>query len=94
MTPAEPGDRINPIMEALLANPEWREMYFRRLRTLVNDLLATGRMEALYDAKVGVAQPEIALDFARWVYDEAESYSHAAQPARQGDQRTPHGVRR
>ena len=53
----------------------WRDMYFRRLRTLVNDLLATGRMEALYDAKVGIAQPEIALDFARWVYDESESYS-------------------
>jgi hypothetical protein len=75
VTPAEPGDRINPIMEALFATPEWRDMYFRRLRTLINDLLATGRMEALYDAKVGIAQPEIALDFARWVYDEAESYS-------------------
>ena len=33
-------------MRALLAVPQWREMYFRRLRTLVNDLLATGRMEA------------------------------------------------
>ena len=75
VTPSEPGDRINPIMEALLATPQWREMYFRRLRTLVNDLLATGRMEALYDAKVGIAQPEIALDFARWVYDETESYT-------------------
>jgi hypothetical protein len=75
VTPAEPGDRLNPIMEALLATPGWRDMYFRRLRTLVNDLLATGRMEALYDATVGVAQPEIALDFARWVYDETESYT-------------------
>jgi hypothetical protein len=75
VTPSEPGDRINPIMEALLATPQWRDMYFRRLRTLVNDLLATGRMEALYDAKVGIAQPEIALDFARWVYDETESYT-------------------
>jgi hypothetical protein len=75
VTPAEPGDRINPIMEALFATPDWRDMYFRRLRTLLDDLLATGRMEALYDAKVGIAQPEIALDFARWVYDESESYT-------------------
>ena len=51
VTPAEPGDRTNPLMAALFATPEWRDMYFRRLRTLVNDLLATGRMEALYDAK-------------------------------------------
>ncbi len=75
VTPAEPGDRVNPIMEALLATPEWQEMYFRRLRTLVNDLLATGRMEALYDAKVGVAQADIALDFQRWPYDANQSYS-------------------
>ena len=94
VTPAEPGDRINPIMEALLASPEWRDMYFRRLRTLVNDLLATGRMEALYDAKVGVAQPEIALDFARWVYDETESYSTQRNRLFKGIASTPHRVRR
>ncbi len=75
VTPAEPGDRVNPIMEALLATPEWREMYFRRLRTLVNDLLASGRMESLYDAKVGVAQADIALDFARWPYGSQQNYS-------------------
>ena len=75
VTPAEPGDRNNPIMVALFASQDFRDMYFRRLRTLVDDLLATGRMEALYDAVVGVAQPEIALDFARWPYDETESYT-------------------
>ncbi len=75
VTPAEPGDRNNPVMVALFASQDWQQMYFRRLRTLVDDLLATGRMEALYDAVVGVAQPEIALDFARWAYDENESYA-------------------
>jgi lamin tail-like protein/fibronectin type III domain protein len=50
-------------------------MYFRRLRTLVNDILATGRMEALYDAKLGPAQPEIALDFARWPYNDNQNYA-------------------
>jgi CotH kinase protein/Lamin Tail Domain/Fibronectin type III domain len=75
VTPAEPGDRNNPVMAALFASQDFRDMYFRRLRTLVDDLLATNRMEALYDAVVGVAQPEIALDFARWAYDENESYT-------------------
>ena len=93
VTPAEPGDRNNPIMVALFASQDWQDMYFRRLRTLVNDLLATGRMEALYDAKVGIAQPEIALDFARWAYDETESYATAAQPAVQGHHEPPHRVR-
>ena len=68
-------------------------MYFRRLRTLVNDLLATGRMEALYDAKVGIAQPEIALDFARWVYDETESYTTQRNRLVQGHRGTADGVR-
>ena len=47
---AEPGDKTSALMRALLAVPEWRDMYFRRLRTLVNDVLAAGRPEAVYDA--------------------------------------------
>jgi hypothetical protein len=68
VTPAEPGDNTSALMRALLAQPEWRTMYFRRLRTLVNDLLATGRMEALYDARVGPAQSTAELDYAVWPY--------------------------
>ena len=52
-------------MRAILAVPEWRDMYFRRLRTLVNQILAPGRLEALYDARIGPAQPEATLDFAQ-----------------------------
>ncbi len=66
VTPAEPGDQKSELMAALLAVPEWRDMYFRRLRTVVNDVLAPGKMEAIYDAKVGPAQPEATLDFAKW----------------------------
>jgi hypothetical protein len=66
VTPAEPGDNTSELMRALLAVPEWRTMYFRRLRTVVNQVLATGQLEALYDAKVGPAQPESTLDLARW----------------------------
>ena len=34
VTPADPGDRISELMAAILAVPEWRAMYFRRLRTV------------------------------------------------------------
>ena len=43
-------------------------MYFRRLRTLVNDVLAPGRMEALYDAPLGPAQSVATLDYSAWPY--------------------------
>jgi hypothetical protein len=68
VTPAEPGDKTSALMRALLAVPEWRDMYFRRLRTLVNDLLAAGRPEAVYDARLGPAQQTAALDYAAWPY--------------------------
>ncbi len=77
VTPAETGDKTNDIMVALLAQPQWRDMYFRRLRTLVDDLLAPGRMEAVYDAKVGPAQPVATLDFAAWPYTGTTTYARA-----------------
>jgi len=68
VTPAEPADNTSALMRAILAQPQWRDMYFRRLRTLVNDLLATGRMEALYDARLGPAQSVATLDYSAWPY--------------------------
>jgi spore coat protein CotH len=75
VTPAEPGDNTSTLMRGLLAVPEWRDMYFRRLRTLVNDILATGRIQALYDAAVGPAQQTAALDIAAWPYAAGTTYS-------------------
>jgi hypothetical protein len=66
VTPAEPQDQTSELMRAVLAVPDWRTMYFRRLRTVVNQVLAPGQLEALYDAKVTPAAPEITLDLARW----------------------------
>ncbi|MGZ6736085.1 MAG: lamin tail domain-containing protein [Nocardioides sp.] len=68
VTPAEPGDNTSALMRAVLAVPQWRDMYFRRLRTLVDDILAPNRMEALYDARLGPAEPVGTLDFSRWPY--------------------------
>lgn len=75
VTPAEPGDNTSALMRALLATPEWRTMYFRRLRTLVNDILAPGRLEALYDARLSPAQQTAALDIAVWPYPGSPSYA-------------------
>ncbi len=75
VTPAEPGDNISELMRAILAVPQWREMYFRRLRTLVNDILAPARMEGVYDTRIGPAAPVLALDYARWPYPSSPSYS-------------------
>ena len=75
VTPAEPADRTSELMRAILAAPEWRAMYFRRLRTVVNQVLAAGQLEALYDAKVGPAQPESTLDLARWPRNGSPTYA-------------------
>jgi hypothetical protein len=75
VTPAEPGDNTSTLMRAILAQPEWRAMYFRRLRTLVNDILANGRIEALYDSRLSAAQQTAALDIAAWPYPSGTTYS-------------------
>ncbi|HSS68131.1 MAG TPA: lamin tail domain-containing protein, partial [Nocardioidaceae bacterium] len=75
VTPAETGDRTNDLARAVLAVPQWREMYFRRLRTLVNDILAPARMEALYDAYMGPAQPVTVQDYAAWPYTGSPTYA-------------------
>ena len=75
VTPAEPGDNTSTLMRGLLAVPEWRTMYFRRLRTLVNDILASGRLEALYDANLSPAQQTAALDIATWPYPFNTTYA-------------------
>ena len=64
-----PGRAAGPDQRADARDPggaRVEEMYFRRLRTVVNSVLATGRLEAVYNAKVTPAAPESALDFAKW----------------------------
>ena len=66
VTPAETGDKQSQLMTAILAVPEWREMYFRRARTLINQITAPNRLEAVFDAKIGPAAPEWLLDRNAW----------------------------
>jgi len=66
VTPAEPGDKVNEMVAAVLEVDEFEEMYFRRVRSLVDELLAPGLLEGIFDAEVGPAAPEAALDKTVW----------------------------
>jgi hypothetical protein len=79
VTPAEPGDKTSALMAAILAVPQWRDMYFRRVRTLVDQILAPGRSEAVYDAIMGPAAPVAALDYRAWPYPQSANYNNYRQ---------------
>jgi len=66
VTPAEPGDKVNEMVAAVLEVDEFEEMYFRRLRSLVDELLAPGLLEGIFDAEIGPAAAEAALDKTAW----------------------------
>ena len=59
-------DTSNKFTQAMLAYPELREMYFRRLRTLADQFLAPGTYEAQWDAISARTTPDWNLDRARW----------------------------
>ena len=66
VTPAEPADQTERAhASARSPCPEWRQMYFRRLRTLVNRSSPPGGSRPSMTPTIGPAQPEAALDFAR-----------------------------
>jgi PKD repeat protein len=72
-TPAEDGkglfltpDTSNKFTTAMLNYPEIREMFFRRLRTLADEFLATGQYEAEWDAISNRTLADWNLDRAKW----------------------------
>jgi len=66
VTPAEPGDKVNLMIEALLSVDEYEAQYFVRVKELRDQILAPGLLEGIFDAEVGIAAPEAALDKAIW----------------------------
>lgn len=66
VTPAEPGDKANLMIKAILDVPEFKEMYFRRLRTLSDQLFAPGLLEGWYDQSLVGSQAVAVLDKAKW----------------------------
>jgi len=72
-TPASDGkglfltpDTSNRFTQAMLKYPEIREMFFRRLRTLSDQFLTTGKYEAQWDAISSRTTPDWNLDKAKW----------------------------
>jgi len=72
-TPSQDGngtfltpDTSNRFTRAMLAYPEFRQMFYRRLRTLTDQFLAPGRFEAQWDAITARTQADWNLDRAKW----------------------------
>jgi hypothetical protein len=71
---AHPGNRSwNRLIDALYQVPEFRSMYLRRLRTLMDELLQPPetpaselKFEARLDELAAQLAPDVALDYAKW----------------------------
>lgn len=66
VSPAEPGDKANLMIKAIHDVPEFREMCFRRLRTLSDQLFVPGLLEGWYDQSLVGSQAVAVLDKAKW----------------------------
>ena len=80
----------NQLIDALYEVPEFREMYLRRLRSLMDDLLQHPetpaeqlKFEARLDAYQELLAADVALDYARWAdpwrWGDNESFSESLQ---------------
>jgi hypothetical protein len=58
--------KYNRLIEAIVNVPRTREMLLRRIRTLSDDVLATGYFQRRIDQLVPVISPDVTLDKARW----------------------------
>jgi hypothetical protein len=56
----------NRLTDALLEEPEIRQMYYRRLRTLLDELLVEGRYEARIDELAALVADEAEADRQLW----------------------------
>lgn len=65
-TPAGAPGTFNYMIDAILAVPRTREMYVRRLRTLMDEFIAGGRLEALVAAEHQKVREEAKRDIAKW----------------------------
>ncbi len=71
-------DRWNRMINVLHADPKIRQMYFRRLRTLMDAKLADNSYEDRIDALSPLVAAEAALDAAKWgQYGQAQTLTQA-----------------
>ncbi|WP_434620286.1 PKD domain-containing protein [Arthrobacter sp. A5] len=59
-------DTSNHFTQAMLAYPEIKEMFYRRLRTLADQFLPAGQFEAQWDAISAKTTPDWNLNYAKW----------------------------
>lgn len=58
----------NRMIDAAHADPELRQMFYRRVRTLADQLLASNFLQGYFDAELTRMEPEALLDQNRWGY--------------------------
>ncbi|GAB4823908.1 hypothetical protein N2152v2_010954 [Parachlorella kessleri] len=64
-TTGAPGT-YNYLIDAILAVPRTRQMYMRRLRTLMDQFIASGRLEAIVNEMYNTIRNEAKRDAAKW----------------------------
>jgi len=70
----------NRIIDAVYRFPELKQMYFRRLRTLMDQFLAGDRFERRLDEMVPLIRQEAQLDAAKWgQYGEPQTLEEAVE---------------
>jgi hypothetical protein len=74
----------NRLIDALLEEPDIRQMYYRRLRTLMDELLVEGRYESRIDQLAALTADEAEADRQKWGwYGVAETPAQAVARMKQ-----------
>ena len=62
----DPGCTTNAFTDAMLEVPEFRDMHYRRLRTMIDEMLAEFRYEDYYGDLITLIGNDAGLEHARW----------------------------
>lgn len=65
-TPTGAPGTFNYLVDAILAVPRTRAMYMRRVRSLMDQFVASGRLQELVTAEYNVIKEEAKRDNAKW----------------------------
>lgn len=65
-TPSGAQGTFNYLIDAILAVPRTRAMYMRRVRTLMDEFIASGRLEGLVTAEHELIKEEAVRDVRQW----------------------------
>ena len=76
--PAETSDDTNELIRTVLSDPVYREMFWRRLRTVSDQIWTPGQLEGWYDARFAASAADSNLDFQSWPYSKT-TYTYANQ---------------